>query len=308
MNNIETLINEIPLELAKRAYSGISFEPEKRAHAVRTSYATQLVADYENLRQVAERNETLNLFEEAFARYHAGYLKRFKAWLGSKSRCVSFMISGPSNFPVARQEKINRIEGKRLDELCEYRKHVFGKIEKELCPTARNIYDGDADAVARLEAELVREKAAHELGKSVNVLLKATRGEPDGIRLQKLVDSGVTPERAIHYLRDGYLACSGANATARIRKLEQRIAHLKQKKSLPSSTFHGENARIEDCPAENRVRLFFPGKPDADARNELKKNGFRWSPSLGCWQAYHRHQNRVFALKIAGKKIAEAQA
>jgi hypothetical protein len=44
--------------------------------------------------------------------------------------------------------------------------------------------------------------------------------------------------------------------------------------------------RVEDAPADNRIRLYFPDKPDEVTRSALKARGFRWTPSLGCWQAY----------------------
>lgn len=35
--------------------------------------------------------------------------------------------------------------------------------------------------------------------------------------------------------------------------------------------------------SENRLNLFFEGKPEDEVRSELKHNGFKWSPSRGCW-------------------------
>jgi len=36
----------------------------------------------------------------------------------------------------------------------------------------------------------------------------------------------------------------------------------------------------------NRVQIFFPEKPDETLRIQLKKNGFRWTPSEGAWQRH----------------------
>jgi hypothetical protein len=45
--------------------------------------------------------------------------------------------------------------------------------------------------------------------------------------------------------------------------------------------------KIEISPSENRVRLFFKGKPPETTRTKLKSRGFRWAPSQGCWSAYY---------------------
>lgn len=35
---------------------------------------------------------------------------------------------------------------------------------------------------------------------------------------------------------------------------------------------------------DNRLQVFFEEKPDEDKRTELKKGGFKWSPTAGAWQ------------------------
>ena len=42
--------------------------------------------------------------------------------------------------------------------------------------------------------------------------------------------------------------------------------------------------RVEMNREDNRLQVFFDGKPDADTRAELKSSGFRWAPSVGAWQ------------------------
>jgi hypothetical protein len=49
---------------------------------------------------------------------------------------------------------------------------------------------------------------------------------------------------------------------------------LSRDKTNPPLTERGENGVLyEDCPARNRVQLFFRGKPDSAIRDRLKSNG-----------------------------------
>ncbi|MEC4591646.1 hypothetical protein VPG91_11660 [Nitrospirillum amazonense] len=42
--------------------------------------------------------------------------------------------------------------------------------------------------------------------------------------------------------------------------------------------------RVVNSPADERVRVFFEAKPDADLIAKLKGESWKWSPRLGCWQ------------------------
>ena len=65
-----------------------------------------------------------------------------------------------------------------------------------------------------------------------------------------------------------------------------RIAGLERRRSAESVERTVGDVRVVENVEENRLQLFFPGKPDAGIRGDLKRAGFRWSPSNGCWQAH----------------------
>ena len=82
-------------------------------------------------------------------------------------------------------------------------------------------------------------------------------------------------------------------------KRQDHQHEMERMKAQENTEKEGQNGvRFEDSPADNRVRLYFPGKPDAATIADLKKSGFRWTPSLGCWQAYRTAMHN--ARRIAG--------
>lgn len=298
MNTQETLeqsfISDIPLTLARAAYSGTSFTPERRADSTRREYAQIMDQTYADLSQLADKNGTQALLASEFSRFREGYLKRYKAYLSSNARCISWMITGPANFPTARNEKRNNIAHKRLNEMVEFRERALKAIRRTLCPSLRPIMSGDSDAVERLTAEIAEAETQQERMKLVNTAHKRFLKDPASLDACDLPDKWKEKIRNYksqyswepHPFAPFELTNNGAN----IRRMRARLEQLTKAKATRGFEAHGEKARLEDCPAENRVRLFYPGKPDEATRSRLKSAGFRWSPTIGCWQAY-RHQH-----------------
>ena len=81
-----------------------------------------------------------------------------------------------------------------------------------------------------------------------------------------------------------YHARMTANVTANIRRLEQRRdSILKQREAGDAEqTFKGFT--VKQSGADGRLYILFDDKPEADARDILKRNGFRWSPRNKVWQ------------------------
>src|ERR1700674_2248971 len=134
--------NDIPQSLAQAAHAGTSFVPEQRGEQMRSEYASTLAADFATLSKLATTDEKRATLEEEFARYREGYRRRYTAWLSSRSRCLSTMITGPSNFNVRRNEKRNAVEHRRCEELGEFRERALKAIRKALCPELAPIMSG----------------------------------------------------------------------------------------------------------------------------------------------------------------------
>ncbi len=311
--NTTQFINDIPRETAYRAHSGTSFVPEKRAESTQADYAETLASDFADLEKLADTPEKKQLLTEEFARYRLGYRRRTLDYLGSRSGLMSTMIAGPANFPVRRMEKKNNAIQKRLNELIEYRERALDAIRKKLCPGLRPIMSGDSDAVERLQEKIAKAERLQEAMREANkIVRKAPKDKPTEEKIAAIVALGLSEAMARELFsldfrgRAGFASFELSNNNANIRRLQIRLKTITEAKQKKETTIEGKNARMEDCPADNRIRLFFPGKPDAEIRQQLKRNGFRWTPSLGCWQAYRNYRTQEMAQSFAGVQLQPA--
>jgi hypothetical protein len=95
----------------------------------------------------------------------------------------------------------------------------------------------------------------------------------------------------------GYPSYRLSNNNANIRRIKERIEVLKRNATRETKeTLHNSGVRIVENAEENRVQLFFNGKPAAEVRDKLKSHGFRWSPMAGAWQR-HLNNSGIWAAK-----------
>lgn len=297
---------DIPIDLARRAHSGTSFDPERRGDSERAQYASQLADDYAALAAMAGKHGTGHLLDAEFARYRMGMRRRFIVMLGSKSACVSTMIAGRSNFNVRRAQKRSDAADRRTRDLIEFRERALKAMRRTLVPGEGPIMAGASDAVEALREKIEKAERFQERMKIANATIrKHKKGGPDA-QVAALVALGYSEGLSRKMLepdslgRIGFADYETTNNNANIRRMKQRLAVIEHNKAVPTTEADGEHARVEDNPAENRVRIYFGGKPPADVRNRLKAGGFRWSPSIGAWSGY-RHDHTVrLAREIAG--------
>lgn len=305
--NSEQFINDIPMSSAVAAHNGTSWTPERRGESERSEYAATLASDYEAFRQNAERGGTLDLLDSEFARYRAGYRDRYLSYLRSRSRVVSSFIAGPSNFPARRMAKRNGVADKRLTELVEFRPRARRAIMRRLRPDLAPIMAGDADAIERLEAKIAKAENLQKRMRAANKVVKSKKLD-DAAKIVALIEQGFSPTIAAELLKPDFAGRTGfadyqlSNNNANIRRMKQRVEQISVAQNTPATETQNDETGItvEDSPADNRVRIFFPGKPEADVRKRLKANGFRWAPSLECWQAYRNYRALELAKEFGG--------
>lgn len=178
------------------------------------------------------------------------------------------------------------------------------------------ISSDDPTAIDQLKAKLAGLMMEQERDKEVNRTIRTAQrhakkeGLPfEPIALSGLIDMGLTDGQARDALTpncfgaigvDGYVL---TNRSGNMRRIEQRLEVLERKAvAKPKEPEAFGDVRVEEN--ENRVQVFFPGKPSAEVRSELKSHGFRWAPSEGAWQRMASDDAWYWARKIAAKGIA----
>jgi len=266
------------------AHRGTSFSPERRGRYYIKEYSELLAADIERVKELGGD----------FDRYREKFERLFSAWLYAKSNCLSTMIAGPSKFPVRRAEKANRSEEKRYKEFSEWRERALEGMAR----AKRKAERAEVDPIAELKEKIKNEKAGVEFMKAVNKVIRAKK-LTDEQKVEKLGSMGI-PASVSEILKRpdcfgniGFASYKLTNANARIRSSEKRLKELEKRATAQSKeNERADGVRIVENVQENRLQVFFPGKPEASIREKLKANGFRWAPSNGCWQAYLNNNSK----------------
>lgn len=144
----------------------------------------------------------------------------------------------------------------------------------------------DPDAVDKLRDKVAKLKKTQDQMVRVNRALRAGKTDDE---IAALTDIGITAALVAKLREPDFCGRTGfadyqlKNNSANIRRLEQRIEELAAKAVTPAREPETiGHVRIEE--SENRVRVFFAGKPSEAVRSLLKSAGFRWSPTVGAWQ------------------------
>ena len=267
-------------EAAYRAHTGTSFSPDRRAADCVKGHEEELNADLEAMPE-AER-----------PRYIDGYKKHLFSWLSAKSKIYSTMIAGAARFPVARMEKLNRYEHNRSVEFSDWRKRALATI-------ARRVQEAKPEAQKRDERWLqVKENMERSLAtitaidsgmspysrplfvSSVSNSIKTFAKNGDVELVNKCL-------ALIEHWNDHSEkpVISAKNAIWLLpEEAEKNREAAVDKASAESQERVVNGVRVVSNSQEDRLQLFFDGKPPQEMISLLKGSAFKWSPSRGCWQ------------------------
>ena len=264
-------------EAAKRAQAMWSFRDY--VTGTKTKEYQNLVDEaYQLADDVAEkypdRAESAYILADKYAKKLAD---NFNADSHINLRCPSVLIAGHANFPVRKKEQQVRALEKNNQEYNDIQKYL-DRIRK-LGSNDGIIRSSDANAVTLLQEKLDTLKQEQEKMKKVNAYYRKHK-TLDGCPVltdEEIEKLKVEMKSSWHYQDKPYLSWQLSNNNQNIHSVEERLQRLKAEKEKDSSEYDSDYFKV----VENTG---FDGKPEAEVRELVKHNGFKWSPKNGCWQ------------------------
>lgn len=248
------------------------------------SYEAKQEAKRERLEARAER-----LRKEGAAKFESG-MERLRAIPFGQPMLVD-------HYSYNRDRNYRRKAVGAVDKGIELQKQAAEVEARAAAVGTGGISSDDPDAVIKLKSELASKESNQRQMMAINKAWKKA-GSPAADDLagwQKVADDPAVMMNVNDLARVRELlarklvvrpfpAYSLSNNNANIRRIKQRIAFLEQNAKRETKTVEANGIRMVENAEENRVQLFFPGKPAPEVRAKLKSYGFRWSPMAGAWQ------------------------
>ena len=300
-------INEAAARRAKEMNSYSDYKPGS-ATAEYRSYVEEAVqlAERQKARVDPMYHEKIDSLLDTYARKLAANMnKGFEI----DARVPSILIAGGSNFPVRKKEKQNAARDTNYREW----QDIQGLLDKIRSTGMGGISADDPQAVQKLEKKLAGLEKAQETMKAVNAYYrkhKTLDGCPH-LSAESIEKMKADMASQWHIEDKPYPTWALSNNSAEIRRVKERIKSLSQQREIGYVGWEFEGGKVEANAEANRLQILFEEKPDAATREELKSNGFRWSPKAEAWQrqltdnAYRSADYIKAILPLSGERPSE---
>ena len=217
------------------------------------------------------------------------------------ARVPSILITGGGNFPVAKKAKQNAARDRNYGEYAEIEK-LLDKIRS----TGRGGISADDDhAVEKLTKKLEGMESQQAMMKAVNAYYrkhKTLRGYAS--LTDEQADAITDPEAfSIKLYGKPYGDFELSSLRGKIKRVQARLADLDKLQAAaqqPDNATKFDGGEIVRNAEENRLQILFDEIPDADTRDALKSNGFRWSPRNKAWQRQLTQNAEYAARRVLG--------
>lgn len=299
-------------------WDALSHFPDRRARVELSGLGASLNSFAARLAALKQAGGAFDVDAEIarFAQRHVELARR--AW-AMESRCMSWFVVGPANFPTRTNQKRQASRDKAYGLLLAHSAAALKAVERVAFPyglpgSAIRASNPDAPALIREKIESCRRR--HALMKEANAAIRATKSREPAALIEAVKGvtgwSDATCAKVVQpdYMnRVGFADYQLRGELAEIKRLETRLGNIEITRARglveqEHETVAGTVKVIEN-PDAARLQIVFPGKPAEAVRAILKQNGFRWSPTEGAWQRHLTGNGRYAAERVlAGIKAA----
>lgn len=263
---------------------------------MKSNYEEKKAARIERYRKLAEKNESAS--EQQFNR------------ASEMASVIPFgqpILEGHHSEKRDRnyRGKINRLQDKAMESSS---KAKYYEEKAAIAESNTAISSDDPQALTKLREKLDAMVELQDLMKAANKVIKSKKLTDDE-KVQKLADHNIKDAHARKLLlpdfagRIGFPQYRLTNNNQNMARVKERIQKLEKLEKMESREEVINGVRIYTNVAENRVQMFFPGKPEEITRKALKGNGFRWSPSESAWQRQISNSAEYWAKQIASNVV-----
>lgn len=254
---------------ARRSHDNMSFSDYRPGSAT---------AEYLEICKEADARASKYPENEKAQQAAATYKAAMGAWINAHnargSRHVSSFISGPANYNMRQHEKWLAAEGKGWEEYAAIKARFESAMHGAANPV---IHSADADALEALQDKL--SKALEEHASYIEYNKQARRDGTEALPAYVL-----------------------QNSNGRIKALRDRIALVERMKATEPRRADFPGGHVVENTDAGRTQIIFDDKPEAEMREKLKAQAWKWAPSSGAWQRQLTQNAWYSARQILGIK------
>lgn len=183
------------------------------------------------------------------------------------------------------RDRMNRLMGKSV----EATRKAEHYDDKAAGVGTAGVSGDDPQAVEKLREQLRSMKEDQERMKAANRAIRKHAKDGEDAQIAALMKLGHSEAEAREVVAPDYCGRVGhpryelSNNNANMRRIAKRIEELEAVAKLTTAERVCDGFTYREDVEENRVMFIFPGKPDEDTRQQLKRAAFKWSRSRGAW-------------------------
>ncbi|MCK4761925.1 MAG: DUF3560 domain-containing protein [Candidatus Aminicenantes bacterium] len=205
-------------------------------------------------------------------------------------------------------ERRHRNDIKKIDRHMRKSIEAQGKAEyydhkAEAAERNRAISSDDPDALQKLREKLSGLEELRARMKEVNADFRKCKKDVDKMTTLNDKEKAALKEGLSNDWRQNpkpFEQYQFQNLSGKIRQVKLRIKKLEAEKDEQTQVIPFDGGKIVDNVEDNRLQIYFDEKPSEEKRKELKERGYRWAPSVKCWQRYRKFWALIDAKKLVG--------